>query len=272
VPQRDREEPDPRGPPLGPVEGRAQAGVVEAREQRPRLARGEGELRGPDLGQPAPDPQQVERQAGIGPRGDDEPQLLRRPVQQARDGLDEAAGRGMEVLEHEHRRPVELGEPVEQAVEERRRRVAPRRVERRERRSGRRRVRERGGELRPERRLAAVRTQREPREARRPAGRCPRREQHRLAGARVRADEGEHAVADAAVERVEEPRPFDERRGQARHHQVRGDDHLRVADRTTASAPRWRQGRHGSFRGVVKGISGRGADSRGIGGGVIRPG
>ncbi len=84
--QRQRRQPQPRRPPLGPLMqhqhrrlGQLYAGGVE---QFPRLSCGEAQIGGADVGQLAFQPQPVQAQPHVMPGGQHEPQLRRRAHQQ----------------------------------------------------------------------------------------------------------------------------------------------------------------------------------------------
>jgi hypothetical protein len=80
--QRQRRQPQPRGPPLGPVHKQRQGRIGQlyprCREQGPRLGHGEAKIIGADLGQLALKPQPVQPQPHVMPGGQDEPQRRRR--------------------------------------------------------------------------------------------------------------------------------------------------------------------------------------------------
>ena len=76
---RQGEQPEPCGPPLGPVEqnleDRRWELDLERVEERARLVSGEGEIGGTKLDQLAARPEDVDGQVGIVARGDDQPEL-----------------------------------------------------------------------------------------------------------------------------------------------------------------------------------------------------
>ena len=235
--ERHGEQLEPRGPALRPYERGVELRLVEPGQQRPGLLAREGEVGGAYLGQLTAHPQEVERQARVGARGEHDAKLLGRPVEQLRDGDAEVGRRGVEVVHDDDHGRVELREAVDEAVEESRRRLAPRRLEPRERRARGNDGAERGDELRPERRLARLPADGEPgqRAGELARGR-PRREQHGLPRARVRGDEGERPVLQAVVQPVEEALPQDERRGEPGHDEIRRDHDLGIGARRKLEA------------------------------------
>ena len=80
--QRQRRQPQPRRPPLGPVHQQRQRRVGQPhpgrRQQLPRLGQAEPQIIGADLGQLPLQPQPVQPQPHVMPGGQHEPQLLRR--------------------------------------------------------------------------------------------------------------------------------------------------------------------------------------------------
>ena len=81
--QRQRRQPQPRRPPLGPLMQHRQGGLVQLhpgrREQLPRLGQREPQVPGPELGQPALQPQPVQPQPHVMPGRQHQPQPRRSP-------------------------------------------------------------------------------------------------------------------------------------------------------------------------------------------------
>ena len=108
--QRQRRQPQPRRPPLGPLHQQRQLGQVHpgGGQQLPRLGHGEPQIRLADLGQLALQPQPVQPQPHVMPGGQHEPQLRRGPHDQQLQLPQRVAG----PARARHRPPATTGHPA----------------------------------------------------------------------------------------------------------------------------------------------------------------
>ena len=208
--QRQRGHAQARRPALGARDQLLEVGLdqvhVVAREELGGLWRGEGEVGAAQLGQLAGDAQPVQRQVGIGPRAEHEAQRGRRAPDELGEQVGERGAVGvLDVVEDEDERRVVAGRSRTalgyggEALGDPRHRG---------RRGAAQRARAKAlGQARPEAgQRAGLAVQRDPRRRGRPglqAGVEPRREEHGLARAGRRGDEGDrplHGVVHALVE------------------------------------------------------------------------
>ena len=202
---REHEQPQPGGPALRPDEQRRERLRVdferEAVEKLARLVGRERKVARTQLRQFAARAQEVQRQHRVVPRRQHESQRRGRGAQQLvqrRRDLD--ALDGVEVVDRDDDRLLELREAVEQLQHEAGRRPRAGRRDPAERGPRRHDALDRGQPLRPERRLAEPTPRSEPRDPRRLHGE-PRREERRLPEARRRRQQRQRTPG-AVIEAV----------------------------------------------------------------------
>ncbi len=122
--QRQRGQPQPGRPALGPAPQRLQLGRRTARPRgrlssRRRLLQGEGQVGLPDLAELAGHPQPVQGQRRVGAGGHDQAELGGGVPEQEPELADHGlAGRLMQVVQDQHHRAVELGQAADEGAQE----------------------------------------------------------------------------------------------------------------------------------------------------------
>ena len=204
--QRQRGQPQPRRPPLGPLHQRRHLRQFHpgGGEQLPRLGHGEPQIRLADLGQPALQPQPVQAQPHVMPGGQHEPQVRRGPHDQQLQLPQRVRTQLVHVVDHQPQPVIQRRQIRQQPLDDhppvqvRRRRQFP--YQRRPRRG----LPQRGQHRQPEPlRIPLAAPGRHPRGAARhtrPADPGP--QQHRLAAARRRRH---HAYPGLRREPPEQP-------------------------------------------------------------------